>query len=85
MGAGQRMGGPPSAEPLKLIEEINTLIQERLHERPDLARRGIRLTRDMDGRPLIYVGKQPYRSADEIPDDEVSAFIAETIHLWESR
>lgn len=85
--AGQRAvaGGTASAEPLRLVEEINGLIQERLQERPDLARRGIRLTRDMDGRPLIYVDKHAYHSADEIPDPEVSVFIRETIQIWENQ
>jgi len=81
----QQAGESSSAEPLKLVEEINALIQKRLHERPDLAKQGIQLTRDIDGRPLIYVGKQPYHSAEEIPDDQVRVFIRETIQIWESR
>ncbi len=81
--AGQRTEGIPSAEPLKLVEEINVLIQKRLHGRPELAKRGIRLSRDIDGRPLIYVGQHTYRSAEEIPNREVSTFIRETIQMWE--
>lgn len=83
--AGERARDASLSEPLKLIEEIDALIQTRLQKRPDLVRRRIRLTRDVHGRPLIYVGQEQYRSADEIPDDEVRAFIQETIHIWENQ
>jgi hypothetical protein len=73
------------SDPLKLVEEIDTLIQRRLEDRPDLAKKGIRLTRDVHGHLLIYVGRQRYRSADEVPDDEVGAFIRETIRMWENQ
>ena len=80
----ERASNPSSVEPLRLVEEINLLMQRRLKERPDLARRGIRLTHDIQGRILIYVGQQRYRSADQIPDEDVSAFIRDTIQIWES-
>jgi hypothetical protein len=81
----ERDRGASLSEPLKLVEEIDALIQRRLQERPDLAKHRLRLTRDVHGHPLIYVGQQRYRSADEIPDDEVRAFIQETIQIWENQ
>lgn len=81
----KRAHGTSSSESLKLVEEIDALIQKRLEDRPDLARRGVRLTRDVHGHPLIYVGQERYRSAGEIPDDEVSAFVRETIQVWENQ
>ncbi len=81
----ERARGTSLSEPLKLVEEIDALIQKRLLERPDLERQGIRLTRDVHGHPLIYVGQQHYRSADEIPDDEARAFVQETIQIWENQ
>ena len=84
-GTMERMEDARLADPLKLIEEVNTLIQKRLQEQPDLAQRGIRLTRDIDGHLLIYVGQQHYRSADEIPDNVVRSFIQETIRMWENQ
>ena len=80
-----RADSTSTSRPLQLVDEIDDLLQKRLLERPDLAKRGIRLTRDIEGRPLIYVGTQPYRSADEIPDDDARAFIQETIHVWEKQ
>ncbi|MGD2164060.1 MAG: hypothetical protein PVH50_00865 [Anaerolineae bacterium] len=78
--------GEPDASlsgPLDLVQEIDSLLQERLQERPDLAEMEIRMARDVQGRPLIYVGPERYRSAEEVPDETISAFIRETIRLWE--
>jgi hypothetical protein len=83
-GTAERTSSLPSAQPLRLVEQINLLIQRRLQERPDLAKRGIRLTHDVQGHILIYVGQQRYRSADEIPDEDVCGFIKDTIQIWES-
>jgi hypothetical protein len=83
--AAPRSSAASPTEPLKLIEEIDALLQERLQERPDLARRKIRLAQDIEGQLLIYVGMQQYQSTDEIPDQEVSAFIRETIKMWGSQ
>jgi hypothetical protein len=67
------------------VEEIDALVQGRLRARPDLAWRGIRLTPDIDGTLLIYVGQQRYRSAGEIPDEDVRGFISDAIQAWESQ
>jgi hypothetical protein len=88
-GTTQTTYGSPSEssllEPLRLVEEIDALVQERLRGRPDLAAQGIRLTHDIDGSILIYVGQQSYRSADDIPDDDVRGLIRDAIRAWESR
>lgn len=75
--------GGSDGEPLNLVQAIDSLIQKRLQERPDLAELRIRLTRDLQGRPLFYVGRERYRSANEIPHAEISTFIQETIRMWE--
>jgi hypothetical protein len=80
-----RSSQPSLSKPLRLVEEIDALVQERLQARPDLAERGIRLTHDVDGSILIYVGQQRYRSAGEIPDEVVRDFIRDAIRTWESR
>ncbi len=67
------------------METIDAFLQERLQERPNLAKRGIRLTRDVKGHILVYVGQERYRSLDQIPAAEVRAFIRETIRLWETQ
>ncbi len=73
------------SELLNLFEQIDALLQKRASERPELAKRGIRLSEDTDGRLLIYVGRDHYRSTEDIPDDEVRAFIRETIRMWENQ
>jgi hypothetical protein len=75
----------PLSGPLSLVDEIDALVQERLRERPDLAEQGIRLTHDIDGSILIYVGQKRYRSADEIPNDDVKGLIHDAIRAWESQ
>lgn len=74
-----------SSEPLRLVEEIDALVQERLRARPDLAEKRIRLTHHVDGSILIYVGQQRYRSATDIPDEAVRAFIRDAIRAWEDQ
>ena len=73
------------SQTLNLFEEIDTLLQRRVVERPDLATRGIRLTEDLDGGLLIYVGRERYHSTADIPDDAVRGFIRETIRMWENQ
>jgi len=74
-------GSPP--DPLRLVEEIDALLQSRLAQHPQFAQEGIRLTRDVNGRLLIYIGRDRYRSPAEIPDGEIATFIRETIRIWE--
>jgi hypothetical protein len=71
--------------PLNLVEEIDALVQERLRARPDLSDLGVRLTCDIDGSILIYVGRQRYHSAAEIPHDDVRRLIRDAIRAWESQ
>lgn len=74
-----------SGDPLRLVEEIDALLQERLAEQSEVPEREIRLARDVNGRVVIYVGQDRFRSPEEIPDEQVGAFIRETIHIWENR
>ena len=74
-----------SADPMRLVEEIDRLLQKRLTEHPEFAQERIRLTRDVNGRLLIYVGQNRYRSTGDIPNDNVAEFVRETIRIWERR
>lgn len=80
-----RVSTPPSSKPSLLVEEINDLVQERLQRQPDLADRSIRLTSDLDGSLLIYVGQESFSSVSEIPNAEIRTLIQAAIHDWESR
>ena len=71
-------------EPLIPVKQINDLVQERLRERPDLARQNIRLTTGVGGVLRIYVGQQTYEAVGDLPDPEVRALIQDAIREWEN-
>ena len=74
----------PLSEPLIPVEVINNLVQERLRQRPDLARQRIYLVTESRGNLRIYVGLQSFEAVDDIPDPEIRALIRDAIHEWES-
>jgi hypothetical protein len=75
--------GPSLLEPVIPVEYINDLLQERLREQPDLARRRICLTTEVDGSLRIYVGQQIFEAVDDIPEPAVRALIRDAIREWE--
>jgi hypothetical protein len=76
--------GPSLLEPVIPVEHINDLVQERLREQPDLARRRICLTTEVDGSLRIYVGQQTFEAVDDIPEPAVRALIRDAIREWEA-
>lgn len=76
---------PAPMQPLTVVGEIDDLVQEKLKARPDLEQKRVRLTTDIHGDLLIYVGKQRFHSADDITDTEIRNLIQDAIHEWESR
>jgi hypothetical protein len=76
--------GPSLLEPVIPVEHINDLVQERLREQPDLARRRICLTTEVDGSLHIYVGQQTFEAVDDIPEPAVRALIRDAIREWEA-
>ena len=76
---------PAPMQPLTVVGEIDDLVQEKLKARPDLEQKRVRLTTDIHGDLLIYVGRQRFHSADEITDTEIRNLIQDAIHEWESR
>jgi hypothetical protein len=76
--------GPSLLEPVIPVEHINDLVQERLREQPDLARRRICLTTEVNGSLRIYVGQQAFETVDDIPEPAVRALIRDAIREWES-
>jgi len=75
----------PLMTPLAVVKEIDELVQEKLEARPDLVHRQIRLTTDINGDLLIYVGRQSFRSASDISDPKARNLIQDAIREWESR
>jgi len=79
----RRPAGPSPLEPVIPVEHINDLLQERLREQPDLARRRICLATEVDGSLRIYVGQQTFEAVDDIPEPAVRALIRDAIREWE--
>jgi len=71
--------------PLRLVDEIDDLVQQRLQEQPDLAARHIRLTTGATGGLRVYVGQEIFDTVDDISDPQVKALIQKAIREWESR
>lgn len=71
--------------PLRLVDEIDDLLQQRLQEQPDLAARHIRLTTGATGGLRVYVDQDIFDTVDDISDPRVKALIQEAIREWESR
>jgi hypothetical protein len=76
----KRTAPPPLLTP---AEEIDNLVQQRLQERPDMARHSIRLTTGADGSLCIHVGLQTFEAVNDVPDLEVRALIQDAIREWE--
>jgi hypothetical protein len=75
---------PSEPESLRLVEEIDDLVQQRLRKRPDLAEQRVRLDSGADGCLRIHVGQQVFGSVDDVSDAQVQALIQDAIREWES-
>jgi len=65
------------------VDEINSLVQQRLEERPDLAEHRICLTTSEGGSLRIHVGRQTFDAVGDVPDLEVRALIQDAIREWD--
>jgi hypothetical protein len=63
-------------------DAINGVIQQRLEDRPDLARHNVRLTTGQDGGLRFHVGLQTFAAAEEISDPEIREFVQDAIQEW---
>jgi len=69
-------------ERLTFVSEIDDMVQQRLEERPDLARHRIRLTTGEVGLS-IQVDQQTFDTIDDVPDPQIKALIQDAIREWE--
>ncbi len=70
-------------DPLPLVEEIDELVQRKLHEQPELAEHRIRLTSGATGGLCIYVGDRAFDAVGDVTDPRIKALIQEAIREWE--
>jgi len=69
---------------LVLAHEIDSLLQERLRERPELLRLRIRLTTGADGALRIHVGGDVFDSVSAITNTTIRSLVQESIDAWEA-
>jgi hypothetical protein len=79
-------GGRRPFQPLEPLltpaDAINELVQQRLQERPDMARQIISITTGADGGLRIRVGLKTFTEAGAIPDPEARALVQDAIREW---
>ncbi|HEY71759.1 MAG TPA: hypothetical protein G4N99_00630 [Thermoflexia bacterium] len=72
-------------DPLHLVDEIDDLVQQRLRERPELAKHHVRLTTGATGGLRVYVDQQAFDAVDDVPNPQIKALVQAAIREWESR
>ena len=82
LGSLGRKSSQPLAPLLTPADEINNLVHERMQERPDMARRDIRITTSTDGSLHFRIGMETCTEVDNISDPEVKALIQDAIREW---
>ena len=80
---GQRRKSSRSPAPLLTpADQINDLVQQRVQEQPDMAKRDIRVTTSADGSLRFCVGLHAFTEVDDISDPGVKALIQDAIREW---
>lgn len=74
--------GEPEVKMLSVIEEVNDILQKKLHGSP-LAGKGIHLMENHNKEIRFWVGLNSYNDVDEIPDPEVRQIIDDSVREWE--
>ena len=63
-------------------DAINELVQQRMQEQPDMAKRDIRVTTGEDGSLRFRMGLHTFTEIDDISDPQVKALIQDAIREW---
>lgn len=74
--------GEPEVKMLSVIEEVNDILQKKLHGSP-LAGKGIHLMENHNKEIRFWVGLNSYNDVDEIPDADVRKIIDASVREWE--
>lgn len=74
--------GEPEVKMLSVIEEVNEILQKKLHGSP-LAGKGIHLMENHNKEIRFWVGLNSYNDVEEIPDPEVRQIIDDSVREWE--
>lgn len=71
------------APPNSILEQIEKVVQRNLMKDPALTNRRIHIGAAQDGSLLIEVDWDTYKSADDVPEDNVRSLIKTSIQEWE--
>lgn len=71
------------APPNSILDQIEKVVQRNLMKDPNLADRRIHIGAAQDGSLLIEVDWGTYKSADDVPDENVRSLIKASIQEWE--
>jgi hypothetical protein len=77
-----RRSSKPSAPLMTPADAINELVKQRVQDRPDMAKRDIRVTTNADGSLCFRVGLHTFAQVDDISDPEVKALVQDAIREW---
>ena len=69
---------------LSIVQQIDTVLQERLLNTP-LEKSGLRLQESLQGGVEVYVGTQKFDTIDDVPDATIKATIRAAIAAWEEK
>lgn len=76
---------PAPTPELNIAASIEAYLQHKLQYTPEYAGRSIHVLPAPDGSVNIQVDDQMFDSVGEVTDDEIRAFLAETIEEWQDR
>ncbi len=68
-----------------IAEQIEELLQYRLTQTPELAHRSIHIRPAIDGGIRIEVDGRTYEGISDVDDEQIRAFLQETVRQWEAR
>lgn len=80
-----RRSSKTSTPLLTPADQIHALVQQRIKERPDMAKRDIRITTSTDGGLSFRVGLHTFSTVDDISDPQVKALIRDAIREWKEK
>lgn len=67
-----------------MVQAIDEILQERLENSP-LKSKGIKLVEQPPVGVVVWVGLDHYNGVEDVPDEEVKAFIRSAVSIWEEK
>lgn len=71
-------------QPLNLVEQINSIFQDKVASDPDLANESVELQQSLSGGLQIVVNNKLYDQPDDIPNEKIKLALKMALKEWES-